>query len=90
MLHAIVAGIVIVVGYSFRPSIDWFDFALIFLSGMGVDVVLNRATGAIAAKAASLIAAKDPKPSSQPGQAQKQTDKTADSAPITPATQPKS
>ena len=47
ILHAVVAGIVIVIGYSFRSTVDWFDFVLIFLTGAGVDVTLNRIQGAI-------------------------------------------
>lgn len=49
-LHAVVAGIVIVVGYSFRTSVDWFDYLIVFLSGAGVDVTLNRISGAIASR----------------------------------------
>jgi len=53
VLHAVISGIMIVVGYSFRTTVDWFDFLLIFSAGAGVDVILNRATGMIAQKGAA-------------------------------------
>jgi len=53
ILHAVVAGVVIVIGYSFRTSVDWFDYLIVFLSGAGVDVTLNRISGAIASRNAT-------------------------------------
>jgi len=53
ILHAVIAGIVIIVGYSFRTNVDWFDYLVVFLSGAGVDVTLNRISGAIASRNAT-------------------------------------
>jgi hypothetical protein len=61
ILHAVVAGILIAVGnYALVASISVWDLFVAFLSGAGVDVVLNRAGGAIAARADTKPASTQP------------------------------
>jgi hypothetical protein len=53
ILHAIIAAVIFVLGYSFATTVAPWDFLVIFLGSAGVDVVINRAVGAVAQKASS-------------------------------------
>jgi peptidoglycan/LPS O-acetylase OafA/YrhL len=85
ILHGIIAAVIFVLGYSFATSVSPWDFLVIFLGSAGVDVVINRTTGAIAQKAPSTTDPAKPK-------TKVDTSKTGSeaSAPSTPATQTKS
>jgi hypothetical protein len=89
ILHGVIGAGLFVVGYSFGTTVTYWDFLMIFLGTAGVDVLINRATGAIAQKAPSTT---DPgKPlatTTQPGKDTSQT-QTTPSAPQ-PPTKPQS
>jgi len=92
LLHAIVAGAVIIVGFGFNSSINFLDFLVIYLTGAGVDVLLNRVTGAIAQKgattASSTTATSPPPPPASSASSQTGTPGTTTSAPSPPAASP--
>jgi len=50
ILRTIIAGIIIVGGYSTLPSATIFDYFLAFLAGAGIEVYGNRLAGAIASR----------------------------------------
>ena len=50
LLSAIVAGVVVAFGMQ-TQTLDFWSFVFAFLTGAGVDAVLNRSAGAVAAKA---------------------------------------
>ena len=47
VIRAIVAGILITVGYQYAPSITTWDYLWSFLAGAGIDVLGNRVAGTI-------------------------------------------
>lgn len=51
VLRAVIAGILIAVGYQYVSAVDALDYLIVFLAGCGVDAVGNRAAGAIKARA---------------------------------------
>lgn len=50
LLKAIIAGIVIVLGYRTTSEVNTFDFLLVFVAGMGFDAGGKRVTDAIKTK----------------------------------------
>jgi hypothetical protein len=88
ILHAFIAGAAIIVGFGFGPSINFLDYLVIYLAGAGVDVLLNRVTGAIVTKAASVLSAKAQSTTSAPGQTQTTQPGQPPGPPATPAPSP--
>ena len=49
-IRSLVAGVVFAVGYSYSNGLAPIDLAIAFLGGSGIDVIANRAQGAIKRK----------------------------------------
>jgi hypothetical protein len=50
ILRAVIAGIVSALGFSTLETVAYWDYALAFLAGAGIDVFGNRISGAIASR----------------------------------------
>ena len=51
VIRALIAGVVFAVGYSFANGLTTIDIGIAFLGGAGIDVLGNRAVGAIKMRA---------------------------------------
>jgi hypothetical protein len=47
VIRALIAGVVFAIGYTFTNGLTPIDIAIAFLGGAGVDVLGNRASGAL-------------------------------------------